>query len=369
MNKITYITFISLALIGCQSEPQNGNTSEPGGQPSFTYTRSELDKRGFEIMGLTQRSIPRPIEVSGRIDVPPSNRAKVSAFYSGFVQSVRVLPGERVRKGQLLFTLKNPEYLHMQEDYLEAQMQLSYLEADYERLKILASENISSEKNFRKAESDYQVMHARAHALGEQLKLMNLNPEQLTAETITSSYRIYAPLSGYVTEVNICTNEYLDASEVAVGIVNTDHIHLELQVFEQHALLLREGQQIVYTIPESGAQAFIGEIFLVGKSVDPERRTIDVHGHIADEDVSRFIPGMFVKAVITVEEPNQWCLPTSAIRKDGDVDAVLRLVSDRSDTLIFEPMRITVSASFDEWTAVKWMEGLDKEQFLVGAEW
>ncbi|GAB4241572.1 MAG: efflux RND transporter periplasmic adaptor subunit [Ekhidna sp.] len=240
------------------------------------------------------------ISITGYIDVPPENRAAISPYYGGFVKNIKVLPGQTVKRGETLFTLENPDYLKVQQDYLESKEQLDYLKADYERQKQLADEKITSTKNFKKAESDYKVMLARYQSLKEQLKLMELSVEEIESGRLFSSISIKAPISGSITTVNITKSAFADAKEVAVEIVNLEHIHLELEVFEKDALLIKEGQQISFKIPETGSQVYQGKVHLVGKSIDPKKRTIRVHGHI-EEEIEGLIPGMFVEAMIFVK--------------------------------------------------------------------
>ncbi len=240
------------------------------------------------------------IIVTGYIDVPPGHHASVSPYFGGFVRKINVLVGQGVRKGEVLFTLENPDYLRIQQDYLEAKAQLSYLKADYERQKQLVEEKIASTKNFKKSESDYKVMQARYHSLREQIKLMGLPIAQIESGILSSTISIVAPVNGSITSVNVTRSAYADPKEIAVELVNLDHIHLELDVFEKDVLRIRSGQPISFRIPESGTKTYQGEVHLVGRSVDSQKRTVKVHGHIADQDEVNFMPGMFVEATILI---------------------------------------------------------------------
>src|SRR5690606_33026367 len=94
------------------------------------------------------------VKANGMFDVPPENRAAVSCYFGGTVKDIRLLPGQKVKKGQVLFILENPDYVQMQQDFLEAKGQLAYLKSDYERQKNLAQDNVTSQKNYLKAESE-----------------------------------------------------------------------------------------------------------------------------------------------------------------------------------------------------------------------
>lgn len=247
--------------------------------------------------------------VTGYLEVPPQHRASVSPYFGGFVKEIRVLPGQKVRRGKVLFTLENPDYLSIQQQYLEAKEQLDYLKADFERQKSLSEDQISSVKDFKKAESDYKVMLARSRSLLEQVKLMGLAASELEAGQLFSSISVKAPISGYITEVNISRGEFADGKNVAVEMVNLDDLHLELDIFEKDVLKVKVGQSITFTIPETGPKSYHGEIMLVSKSIDPETHLSHVHGHLVHEgheghegeELDGLIPGMFVQAEIILD--------------------------------------------------------------------
>lgn len=293
MNRLTYSNWIIIItlLFGCNERRIESDADQPS-----TPVEQEVKKA---VIAETDKK-KQSISVTGYIDVPPENRVSISPYFGGYAKKIRVLPGQSVKKGEMLFTLENPEYLKVQQDYLESKEQLDYLKANYDRQKQLADEQIASTKNFKKAESDYKVMLARYRALTEQLKLMGLTLADLEGGELSSAISITAPIAGNITAVNINKGEFADAKEAAVELVNLDHIHLELELFEKDALQVKEGQRIQFTIPETGSQKYEGKVHLVGKSIDLKKRTVMVHGHI-DEEINGLIPGMFVEASIVVE--------------------------------------------------------------------
>lgn len=300
-SKYIITSFVLLVLISaCETKTAEDNT------PVQNAPRVVSEKPANASMEVSEAASAdkgqQTISVTGYIDVPPENLASISPYYGGFAKNIYVLPGQSVKKGEVLFTLQNPEYLHMQLEYLEAKEQIEYLKAAYERQKTLAAEKISSTKIYKKAESDYKVMLARYRSLQEELKLMGLSIPKIESGQLINTISIRAIIKGSVTAVNITKGEFVDAKDVAVTIVNTDHIHLELDVFEKDALLVKEGQLVTFKIPESSQELYKGDIHLVGRSVDPKKRTIKVHGHIDNEDEANFIQGMFVEASIEVNK-------------------------------------------------------------------
>ena len=58
------------------------------------------------------------------------------------------------------------------------------------------------------------------------------------------------------------------------------NLHLELNVFEKDILKVKEGKKITFTVPEASKEVFNAEVHLVGKSIEGNDRTINVHGHL-----------------------------------------------------------------------------------------
>jgi len=362
-----YFLVLSTFLFSCADEkkglPTQENLNPSDGK---IYVSNELfESAGMKLGTFSEQRISTSISTRGFIDVPPGNKASVSPYHSGYVNDIDLLPGQTVKKGQILFTIQNPDLIEMQQEYMETKEQLAYLQADYERQKILSDENISSKKNFLKAESDYKVMLAKYTGMREKLKLINISVARVEAGHITSTIPVYAPISGFITMVAATTGSFIHASDDAVQITNTDHIHLELQVFEKDAMHVSENQPIKFKTPESGNELFHGTVYLVGKSIDLETRTINVHGHIAEEDEKRFIPGMFVEAEIELESQLVTCLPESAVVNSEGINMVLVRIMENTDSnadFIFEPQEVKLGKKFGLWVEI-----LNKEEF-VGKE-
>ncbi|MCB0851543.1 MAG: efflux RND transporter periplasmic adaptor subunit, partial [Bacteroidetes bacterium] len=264
-----------------------------------------------------------------------------SAYAGGYVRFIDLIPGEKVRKGQLLFTLENPEFVQMQQDYLEAKAQLAYLQSDYERQKTLAGENIASQKKFLKAESDYQVTLAQMEGLKKRLSMMGISAEKLVPEKLSSSISIYAPVTGHITSINAMKGMFLNPTDVAIELVNTDHMHLELNVFEKDILKVKEGQKIRFRIPDASTEVFNAEVHLIGKEVVGENRVVRVHGHLEEnKNAPDFVPGMFVEADIITDEYASKGLPEQAIVEVDNQSFVLVSKGKKEGINQFEKIKV-----------------------------
>src|SRR5690606_31969487 len=141
----------------------------------------------------------------------------------------------------------------------------------------------------------------------------------------TPEAALYAPIAGSITQVNVSIGQYVSPSEIIMEIVNTDHIHVELSVFEKDVMNIKKGQKIQFKIPEVSKEYFEAEVYLVGASIDPQSRTIRVHGHLHDDENHNLAVGMFVEADILTQDKMLPSLPDGAVIEQDDKYFVLVL--------------------------------------------
>jgi cobalt-zinc-cadmium efflux system membrane fusion protein len=302
----------------------------------YELTLAQFKSSEMKLGKLELREFNNVVQTNGMIDVPPANRASISPYFGGYVKEIDLLTGQRVKKGQVLFTIENPEFVQMQQDFLEAKGELVYLSADYERQKSLSKDNVTSQKNFLKAQSDYTVTKVRLESLRKKLELMNINPTTLTIDNIRTKINVTSPIDGYVTKMDVTRGAYLNPMENAVNIVNTDHLHLELNIFEKDISSVKIGQKIRFQLQEEGDQQYEAVVHLIDKSIDERKRTIGVHGHFLDESLlSRLNPGMYVEAQIETTSEKQLSLPQEALVEiEGNTFALLLVESTNGYTFV-----------------------------------
>ncbi len=366
LNSFIFILTLG-ATVSCDSSKKSENEVEIAKniETYIEITPSQFESSKMELGKVTTQAFAESIKTNGYIDVPPSNRAKVSAIMGGYIKNAPLLIGDKVKKGQLLLTIENPDFIEIQQNYAEINEQLTYLKSENERQKTLFDENISSEKNYLKAESTYKSALALSNGLKQKLQLMNINPANVRSGNFTSTIGIYAPISGSVTAVYTNLGEFKNSSEVLLEIINNEHKHLELIVFEKDILNVKEEQKIIFSIPESSSKKYNAKVHLVGKSID-ENRTVKVHGHLEDEN-EPFLVGMFVEAEIITNSIQKTALPVSCILEENDNYFVLVLKGKNENAYQFEKVKITIGTKNENWIEVKDSNLNEKEILIKGA--
>ncbi|ESU18832.1 putative Co/Zn/Cd efflux system membrane fusion protein [Flavobacterium cauense R2A-7] len=350
MKKYFFTLLIATALFSCKK--QAPETVETPVNDLISVTKEQFQSGGMQISQPVEQDFDVTVKASGKIDVPPQNRAKVTTFLGGYIKSTTLLVGDKVTKGQALVTLENTDFIDIQKDYLEVAEQIDYLKSEYERQKTLYNEKIASQKNYLKAESDFRRAKAMYNSLREKLLLLNINPKNVENGKLTSTITIYAPISGNIVVMNVNTGMFIAPSDVILEIVQTDHLHLEMAVFEKDILKIKENQPIKFTVPEASKDVFDASVHLVGKSIEGNDRTINVHGHLSDAIKQKLLTGMFVEASIVVDRKKGLAIPTEALITENNKNFVLLLQSDTNNNYSFKKVGVTIGEKSEQFVEI-----------------
>lgn len=367
--KFLNIFILGIVVLSCNSKtntkPQEQNTEAASVQSAIS--QSPMDESQMVLGKLSEINFGERLTVTGMIDVPPKNKSVISTFIGGYIVKTPLLIGDRVSKGQLLVTLENPEYVELQQNYLELSEELTFLKAEYNRQKTLYDENISSEKNYLKAQSQYKSNLAHYNGLKKKLQMLNLNPERIASGNIVSTINLYAPIAGYVTKVNVSNGAFVSANDVIMEIVDTEHIHLELSVFEKDIMKVKKGQPIEFQIPEASDNIFEAEVHLVGTTIDESTRRVKVHGHVEDEE-QNFIVGMYVTAKILVTNEMGQGIPRSAVLQDDAGHYIYTLKEPKAKNP-YEKVKVSLGKQNESYVEILNAEKIkDKNIVFKGTE-
>ncbi len=349
-----------LLLASCGKAPDTAQTEavvEVSGD-SVSVTPKQARASGIEIGRIEMRSLSGGIPVTGMLDVPPQNLVNITAPLGGFLRSTSLLQGMRVSKGQLLAVIENPEYIQLQQDYLDTRSQVTFLQEEYERQQQLAAENVNARKTLQKALADLESMKAKNSGLVAKLRMIEIDATTLKPEAIRSSIEIHAPISGFVTRVNSAVGAFIPPTEVMFTIVDTEHLHAELTCFERDIPRIHIGQKIRFQLAHEATER-TATVFLVGREINADR-TVRVHGHLDKEDRD-LMPGMFLKAVIQTGSALLPSLPEEAVLNYEDQEVIFIQLSDD----VYRMVEVTTGIRENGFTEIIVPGGVELKQEKV----
>lgn len=246
-------------------------------------------------------SKPNQVSFNGTMVIPPQRMATVSLTMGGVIKSTSLLPGEPVRQGSVLATLENPDFITLQQTYLDSHAQAEFLEAEYLRQQALSAEQAASQKKLQQSKADYLSMKSRVEAAAAQLKLLEVEPEVLLKEGIQPFLQIKAPISGYVADVKMNVGKYMNVGDALCEIVDKSRTLLRLTTYEKDLADMKVGNPVQFRVNGMGKIVFKATLISIGQKVDEDTRSVEVYARVDTVD-SQFRPGMYVTARIMKEQ-------------------------------------------------------------------
>lgn len=308
--QICLITAASLFIFACGSAPVESTEEHLEEANVVELTPDQIKTADIKLGKVKQKQISGTIKVNGLLDVPPQQLVSVSAPMGGFLKSTVLLQGSQVKKGQVIAVIENLEYIQLQQDYLDAKNQFEFAQVEYDRQQELAKENVNAQKTWQQAKANYQSWLAKKNGLLAKLKLIQVDVATLETGVISSTSNIYSPINGFVTEVNVNIGKFVNPTDVLFEIVDTEHLHAELIIFEKDAPKIKIGQKVRFTLANETSER-MATVYLIGREINADR-TIRIHCHIDKEDKD-LLPGMYLKALVETGAALVPALPNEAI--------------------------------------------------------
>lgn len=355
-SKIYIGIIFSILLTACSKnkQPQENQiqaTNTLHADNIVTLTQAQYLSAGIKVGKVVKRNLSGTLKVNGILDVPPQNMVSISAPFGGFVKSTALLQGMKVKKGDVIAVLENEAFITLQQDYLENKSRYEYLTLEYNRQKELSQEEISATKTFQQITAEYKGIKARLKGLEQKLAMIGINAASFSEEKITRNAVIYAPINGYVTAINVNIGKYVNPTDVMFEIADTEHLHAELTVFEKDVTHLKKGQKIHFFLPNEEEKERNASVFLIGRQISPDR-TIRVHAHLDQEDKD-LIPGMYISALIEMNENQVDALPDKAIiASEGKKYIFIQKDTDKKENITFEMVEVQTTGSENGYTGL-----------------
>ena len=232
---------------------------------------------------------------NGIMMVSPQQKATLSLTMGGKIHSLHVMPGQAVSRGETIATIDNPEYIELQQTYLDAAAQLEYLEKEFNRQSTLGDRDAASQKKVQQSKAEYLSMKARYEAAASRLQTLGIAPQQLATEGIAPYLTVKAPISGFVTNLTANMGTYLDAGDPICDLIDKSKLLLQLTVYEKDLGLIQKGGEVEFRVNGMGKQTFRATIVSIDQSVTSDDYSIKVYARI-QSSCTDFRPGMYVRA-------------------------------------------------------------------------
>ncbi len=250
------------------------------------------------------RKQPLAIEVSGYGSVMPGagGESNINFAHAGRVLNVDAAPGQRVRKGQILLSLATDPAGVL--GFEQAKSALELARNELARVQILRKQQLATNSQYDAAA---RTLKDAESAYAAQQKLGNG----------AAKIRIRAPFDGVVSRVSVAPGARIAAGTSALQLIRSDAVRVQMGVEPEDSVRVKPGMQVLLVSVFDESQKMGGVVEAVHGMIDPQTQLVDVLVRIDRDDVSRLIPGMRIRGIISTYSENAWAVPRSAVLRDG----------------------------------------------------
>jgi RND family efflux transporter MFP subunit len=289
------------------------------------------------------------------LDVPLSLPGELTAFQSvamfprvtGFVKTVDVDRGSRVRAGQLLASLEAPE-LGAQRS--EGQSKLQAAEAQLSVARAKADADKGTFDRLKAASTTPGVVAGNDVVIAERTAEGSANLALAAEQSVEAArqaldairdmegyLRMTAPFAGVITERNVHPGALVGPSTVGAGatpllrLVDTFRLRLVVPVPEAYTAEMKPGAKIPFTVAAYPGQSFSGTVARIAQAVDVSTRTMAVELDVANGD-GRLAPGTFCQVRWPVQRSGpSLFVPSASVAATTDRTFVIRIRNGKTE--------------------------------------
>jgi cobalt-zinc-cadmium efflux system membrane fusion protein len=255
------------------------------------------------------------VSVVGDVQADQSRYAEVGAPVTARVVRLLAVPGQAVRKGQLLAEAQSVELGRVRAEYERAESRVTLTRSALERKRALA-DRIVPRREVQEAEADLASAQSELRAATATLQALGASAR---SGGDASRLPLVAPIAGTILDRSIALGQMIDPEHVAFRIGDLRTVWLVAHAFERDAVRVTTGTPARVTLAAFPGQVFAGRVTYVGGEVEAASRTIPVRVELANpQQVLR--PGMSANAWLQVSQAGQnvVTVPVAALQRLRD---------------------------------------------------
>lgn len=283
---------MGMDLVPVYAEDLSGENDKPGTVKIDPAVENNLGVKTatVELEELTPR-----IDTVGYIAFDESKLWQTNVRVAGWVEKLHInAVGEKVKKGDVLFTLYSPELVKAQEEL------------------------ISAYKTNRKG---------MVTAATDRLATLGVDRDQVRAIArkgrSSQTIEIYAPADGIIASLNIREGGYLSPAQAVISAGPLDEVWVDAEVFERQSHWIEQGSLASMTLDAIPGGEWTGEVDYVYPILDPSTRTLRVRLRF-DNPNGELKPNMYANVTLApISQDEVLTIPRSSVIRSGGMTRVV----------------------------------------------
>ena len=318
-----------------------------GGMPAANMveiSQEKLQSVGVRFESAERRSLEREIRTVGRAEIDERRMARVNVKIDGWIQDLNVnYTGQRVERGQLLFTLYSPELLATQREYL---------------LALKATNMLKNNPSPRVVEDSFSLLDSSR----QRLKLWDITDAQIQELERTGqaskTVAFYSPISGIVIEKKTLAGARVNPGDEIYTIADLSQIWIVADIYEYELPFIQVGQRAVVTLSYDPGRVLNGRAAFVYPTLDPETRTAKVRFEVPNPG-ERIKPEMYANVQLKIPLGRRLAVPRDAVLESGERQVIF--INHGEGKLEWRNAKLGVQAG--DWVEI--LEGVKEGELIV----
>ncbi|MGO4307970.1 efflux RND transporter periplasmic adaptor subunit [Cupriavidus sp. RAF12] len=322
---LTAAAVMLMSVAACSKDP--APAAEPPKLPPGIVKPEANLQRTLKVAPVATSPFSEMLRVAGRIDFDEQRVSRIGASVTGRVTDLYAVLGQEVKAGQVLARLHSSELGAAQMAFLKAEAQNELQARNAERARQLFAADVIGRGELQRRESEYAIAAAEMRAYRDQLRVLGMSAAAVSALARNGSIDSYSPvfssIQGTVVERNVAQGQVVQPADALYTVADLSRVWVVAEVPEQQAAQVAEGQKVDIEVPSlgNGADPITGKLIYVGRTVNPQSRTVLVRTEVENKD-GRLKPAMLASMLIAGQPVDQLVVPESAVVRDGNDEQV-----------------------------------------------
>ena len=305
-----------------------------GGSPGTVTISPEIQQNlGVRLAKVEKLPVHQQIETVGYVGYDEERLEAINSRMAGWIRNLAIKnEGQQVARGSFIYDLYAPDLVNAQHEYLLAL-------------------NTTNPLLLRAAEGKLKSLQVPADQIAA------LKRSRQVQETV----RIYAPSSGYVSELKVREGQYVEPAAPLFNISTLKQVWVSAEVFERQAAQIKVGDPVTMTLDYAPGRRWQGRVDYLYPTLDASTRTLRVRLRFDNPD--EFLkPNMFAKVSIgTGKGEPRLVVPSEAVIRTGSQDRLVLALGDGN----FKSVAVTLGPQFGDKVAIQ--EGVEAGDSIVSS--
>jgi cobalt-zinc-cadmium efflux system membrane fusion protein len=314
-------------LAGCGSGPGQAesnmtsySSSEAKADTAELFKVPEDQMAHVQIATVEKSQIPRVLRLTGAVAYNAFKTTPVFSAVGGPVMEILAEPGQDVRSGQTLLTVRSPDYSAARSAYMKALSASELSDKNFERSKDLYEHHAIAERDLQQAESDRAQAQADLQSSEDALRALGLKDLEAVkkATKTTSEIPVLAPVGGQIVERLVGPGQLLQAgSTQCFTISDMSTVWVLVNVYQNDLAYVHSGDAVEITT-DAYPTTFHGKISYVAAALDPTTRTVQAR-IVTENPGNKLKKDMYVNATVQAGAlKDVLTVPDSAVLRDTE---------------------------------------------------